>query len=229
MIPGKACSDPDWKVGWNENGSTNSQGQEAAGKIIQNSKLVATWILLVCNLNFNWRKAFHKIRTLYVKAYPDFSLHLNASTVWNLKSWTAVMRGVCSCFFELFRRSHLSEKDKQLSLEHVTQITAYVSTQKTRKDFLKIKNRCLEKPCQSTVALWLCSWGVLHIFRSISNFLLTCMPQKEYLWDCSEVSYPDTYRIPEVCEGYIINLRQSRHTRLLVKEAWILLKHLDIF
>lgn len=128
MIPGKASSDPDWKVGWNENGSTNRQRQEEASKITQNRKLVATWILLGCNLNFNWRKAVHKNRTLYIKANPDSSLHLNAWTVWSLTSWTAVRRRICSCFFECFRRSQLSEKDKHLCLEHITQIIAYVST-----------------------------------------------------------------------------------------------------
>lgn len=72
----------------------NIQGQEAAGKFIQNSKLVATWILLCCSLNFNWRKALHK--TLYVKANSDFGFHLNALTVWSLTSWSEVKRRICS-------------------------------------------------------------------------------------------------------------------------------------
>lgn len=183
-VPSSWCHgkpvDPIWKVVRNENGSTNSQGQEAAGKVLQNSKLAATWILLGWNLNFNWRKALHKTRTIYVEANSDFSLHLNASTVWSLKSWTGVTRRICSHFLNPFRRSQLSERDKQLSAGHVTQIIAYVSTQKGKRDFLKLKNRCLEKPCQSRVALRQCSWGVLHIYRSVTpNFQLTCIPQQE--------------------------------------------------
>lgn len=231
---------------------SSCEGQEAAGKVLQNSKLgwVATWIL-------TGREDLHKIWTIYVKANSAFSLHLNASSLWSETSWTEVTgRRTCSRFFKPFRRRQLSERDKQLSVGHITQIIAYVSTQKgntksrpakpkllvpstagkgdswmagelqllllkgtgrapallhfmqtqragscqedsppclrssvaswslllesteeLKRDFLKLKTRCQEKPCQSTAVLRLSSWRALHVLVT-PNFPQTCIPQQ---------------------------------------------------
>lgn len=104
-------------------------------------------------------------------AKSDFSSHLNALSVWSLTSWTEATR-VCSHFSQCFRRSQLSERDKQLSLEHITQIIAYLSTQKWKRDFLKLKNRCLEKPCHPQ---WPSGYsvGCFTYYRSVTpNFQL---------------------------------------------------------
>lgn len=102
------------------------EGQDAAGKVLQNSKLarVATWIL-------TGMEDLRKIWATYVKANSAFSLHLNASSLWSLTSWIKVTGSkTCSHFFKPFRRSPLSERDKQLSVGHITQIIAYVPTWK---------------------------------------------------------------------------------------------------
>lgn len=78
-----------------------------------------------CNWNFNWKVRSCKIWTIYVKANSAFSVHVSASSLWSLTG-----RRTCSQFFKPCRRSQLSERDKQLSVGQITQIIAYVSTQK---------------------------------------------------------------------------------------------------
>lgn len=100
------------------------EGQDAAGKVLQTSKLgwVATWILTgmedLCKI---WASRQIQL-SVYIGMHPS---------LWSLTSWIKVTgRKTCSHFFKPFRRSPLSERDKQLSVGHITQIIAYVPTRK---------------------------------------------------------------------------------------------------